>query len=439
MNILLLGAHLFDPDTFSIKKTDIYLENGIVKYDSPMDRVDYVIEAQGQIALPALTIGHHHIYSALSKGIPCDVPFGNFLGNLKNLWWTLDRSLQAKDMMLSTVLTAQLCLQNGVTTVFDHHVSAEVEGILNRMADIFENFCLSGSLAFELSDRNKQEFFAKSLAENINFAESGKYQSIKGMIGMHASFTLSDESLRTIADKTGDHPIHIHIAEAETDVIETKKKYGCTPVQRLDKFGLLRTNSILVHCNNLEENDIQILKDRDIYIVQAVDSNLKNGLNVGNIHKFIKAGIKTTVGTDGMHSNVLKAMKNSMLMTNYLNQTPDLGYTEMKALLLNNFRLKEAFGFPLGIREDEPADLALFDYQAATPLNDDTFLAHFIFGITESRCRYLFKQDKILLEDYHLTIDPYPQIKKEASEISRNLFRKFEQAKQRIKNEELYE
>jgi cytosine/adenosine deaminase-related metal-dependent hydrolase len=439
MNILIRGANLFDPDRFRIKERDIYLENGLVRYDSPMDRVDHIFDAHGQIALPALTIGHHHIYSALSKGVPCDVPFGNFLGNLKNLWWTLDRSLETKDMMLSTVLTAQQCLQNGVTTIFDHHVSAQVNGVLSKMAAIFKEYCLAGSIAFELSDRNGQDFFARSLAENINFAESGKYESVKGMIGMHASFTLSDESLQTIADKTGDHPIHIHIAEAEIDVLETKKRYGCTPVQRLDRFGLLRPNSILVHCSNLEENDIKILKNRDIYIVQAVDSNMKNGLNVGNIHKFINAGIKTTVGTDGMHSNALKAMKNSMLMTNYLNQSPDLGYAEMEALLKNNYRLKETFGLPLGIREGEPADIAIFDYEAATPLNDDTFLAHFIFAITESRCRFLFKQDKILLEDYHITIDPYPELKKEAAEISKKLFEKFKQAKQQIKSEGIYE
>jgi cytosine/adenosine deaminase-related metal-dependent hydrolase len=101
----------------------------------------------------------------------------------------------------------------------------------------------------------------------------------------------------------------------------------------------------------------------------------------------------------------------------------------MNALFLNNFKLKKAFGLPLGIKEGEPADIAIFDYEPATPFNTDQFLGHFIFGITESRCQYVIKNDEILLDDYHVTKDLYKDLFDRSWEISKAMFERFESNK----------
>jgi cytosine/adenosine deaminase-related metal-dependent hydrolase len=252
---------------------------------------------------------------------------------------------------------------------------------------------------------------------------------VQGMIGLHASFTLSDESLQKIADVSDHFPIHVHVAEGEIDGIQCQEKYGKGLIERFDSFGLLRENSLLIHCSNLTQKDIEILKKRNIFIAQAIDSNMNNALNVGNISKFISEGIKTTVGTDGMHSSTMKAYKNSMIFTKFLNKTPDIGYPEMQALFLNSFKLKKDFGLPLGIIEGKPADIAIFDYEPATPFNAEQFLGHFIFGITESRCQYVIKNDEILLDDYHVTKNLYKDLFSRSWEISKKMFERFEENK----------
>jgi len=433
MNIIIQGGYLIIPkeETVLIEKRDVYIKDGKVFYKKPFEKADRIIDATNKIIFPGFTNAHHHIYSTLSKGIPCDVPFNDFMGNLKNLWWTLDHSLNKEDMVISTAIACKDSIKHGVTTIFDHHISGYTKNALSDMADVFDAYGISGTLAFELSDRNGEKFFQKSLNENIRFAKANKGKSVQGMIGLHASFTLSDESLQKIADATKDFPVHVHVAEGDIDGIQCQEKYGKGLIERFDSFGLVRDNSLYIHCSNLTEKDLEILKKRDIFIAQAVDSNMNNGLNIGNISNFISEGIKVTVGTDGMHSSIVKALKNSMIFTKYLNKNCDLGYPEMNALFLNNFKLKKAFGLPLGIEEGEIADIAIFDYEPATPFNEEQFLGHFIFGITESRCQYVIKNDEILLDDYHVTKDLYGDLFERSEEISSAMFKRFERNKGR--------
>jgi cytosine/adenosine deaminase-related metal-dependent hydrolase len=431
MNLEIRGAYIVTPqdDSTKVEKKTLFIQDGKIHFTKPFNKPDRIIDATNKIIFPGLTNAHHHIYSTLSKGVPCDVPFNDFMGNLRNLWWTLDHSLNKEDMVLSTAIAMKDAISHGVTTVFDHHISGYTENALTDMAEVFDAYGVSGTLAFEISDRNGKEFFQKSLDENVRFAKAQKGKSVQGMIGLHASFTLSDESLQKIADASENFPVHVHVAEGEIDGVQCMEKYGKGLIERFDSFGLVRNNSLYIHCSNLTEKDVEILKKRDIFIAQAVDSNMNNGLNVGNISKFISEGIKTTVGTDGMHPSTMKALKNSNIFTKYLNKNCDLGYPEMNALFLNNFKLKKAFGLPLGVIEGETADIAIFDYEPTTPFDTDQFLGHFIFGITESRCQYVVKNNEILLDDYHVTKDLYKDLFERSWEISEAMFKRFEENK----------
>jgi cytosine/adenosine deaminase-related metal-dependent hydrolase len=241
MNITIQGGYLIIPkeETVLVEKRVIYIKDGEVFYKKPFEKADRIIDATNKIIFPGLTNAHHHIYSTLSKGVPCDVPFRNFLGNLKNLWWTLDHSLNKEDMILSAAIACKDSIKHGVTTVFDHHISGYTENVLSDMTEVFDAYGISGTLAFEISDRNGEEFFQRSLDENIRFAKAQKGKSVQGMIGLHASFTLSDESLQKIADIIEDFPVHVHVAEGEIDGIQCQEKYGKGLIERFDSFGLV--------------------------------------------------------------------------------------------------------------------------------------------------------------------------------------------------------
>ncbi len=431
MNIEIKNGYLIIPkeNSFKVEKNDIFIQDGILKYKKKFEKADKTIDAGNQVIFPGLVNAHHHIYSCLSKGIPAKTPFKDFLGTLENLWWKLDRALDKESVQLSTVLTLQDCVKSGVTTVFDHHISANyIENSLDTMGDVFSDFGLNGVLCFETSNRNGKEVFEKSLAENIRFHQKNQNsKNLKGMMGLHALLTLDEQNLEEINRKTGNLPIHCHIAEGEIDEIQSKEKYGKSVIERLEEFDLLRKNSLLIHASNISKKEIDILKEKDVFIAQAIDSNMNNALNIANISKIIDSGIKTTAGTDGMTSNILKALKNSFLFTKYQNKNPDIGFPEMMSLLLDSFQLKTTFGFPLGILKNEPADLVIFDYVPATPFDENTFWGHFIYGITESQARWVIKGNAILLDDFRLHLTKkYDDLIRNRIGISERLFERFE-------------
>ena len=430
MNIEIKNGYLIVPKSnkIGIEKRNIFIKDGIIKFERNFEKTDKIIDAQNRVIFPGFLNAHHHIYSCLSKGIPAETPFKDFLGTLENLWWKLDRALDEESVLLSTVLTLQDCIRNGVTTVFDHHISANyIENSLESMGDVFEDFGLNGVLCFETSNRNGKDVFERSLQENIRFCQKyKKSENLKGMIGMHALLTLDDLNLKKISQTTAGCPIHCHIAEGEIDEIQSLEKYGKTVIERLDEFDLLRNNSLLVHASNISEKEMEILKDKNIFIAQAIDSNMNNALNIANISKLINSGIETTIGTDGMTSNILKALKNSFLFTKFQNKNPDIGFPEMTSLLLNSFKIKTSFGFPLGIKENETADIVIFDYVPATPFDESTFLGHFIYGITESQARWVIKKNEILMENFQLNLTKkYEELIQKRIEISERLFDRF--------------
>jgi hypothetical protein len=107
------------------------------------------------------------------------------------------------------------------------------------------------------------------------------------------------------------------------------------------------------------------------------------------------------------------------------NQSADIGFGEMESLLWQAYELKNAYGFDTGINTGEKADIIVTDYIPATLFNKDTFLGHFIYGITEARVQHVIKGNRLLLDNYEVTTDPYKELKSEAQRVSRELFSRF--------------
>lgn len=97
------------------------------------------IDAKGGLIMPGLINTHHHIYSALARGITLNNHSpSNFLEILEGMWWKIDKHLTLEDVKLSAYVTYLECIKkNGVTTVFDHHASyGATPGSLFEIADV---------------------------------------------------------------------------------------------------------------------------------------------------------------------------------------------------------------------------------------------------------------------------------------------------------------
>ena len=231
------------------------------------------LDAKGQLIMPALVNVHEHIYSAMARGLSINGydPKG-FLDILNGMWWTIDRHLTLKQIRLSALATYMDCIKNGVTTVFDHHASfGSVKGSLFTIAEAAKELGVRTCLCYEVSDRDGEEKAKASVKENADFIRyAGEQQGdmLKAMMGMHAQFTISDQTFALCRENMPEGVgAHIHVAEGIEDLHDCLKKYGKRIVNRLMDHDLLGPQTLAAHCIYVNEQEMELLKETDTMVV----------------------------------------------------------------------------------------------------------------------------------------------------------------------------
>ncbi|MBM3145811.1 MAG: putative aminohydrolase SsnA [Chloroflexi bacterium] len=371
-----------------------------------------VVDCDGKIILPGFICAHHHFYSTMARGMaPPGEPASNFVEVLERLWWKLDYALSKEDVLLSAQIPLIECIRNGTTTIIDHHASPSYrDGSLDLIEDAVREAGLRASLCYEVSDRNVP---GGGIAENERFIKKiGKGDGqIAAMMGLHASFTVSDETVEKCVGIANDAGVgcHIHVAEDLADRKDSLAKYGLPTVNRLHNLGVSGERSIFVHCVHVDEAEMELLADTETIVVHNPESNMNNAVGVTQVLKMLKKGVLVGLGTDGMASDMLSQMRCAYLLHRLDNRDPRVAFMEAPKLLLqNNAEIAERqFGLRLGeIAEGRPADLAILDYHPPTPLSEANFLGHFIFGLTDANVDTTVCRGKVLMKNKEiLTMD----------------------------------
>jgi putative selenium metabolism protein SsnA len=362
------------------------------------------VDCSGKIILPGFICTHHHFYSTMARGmgIPGE-PASNFVEILERLWWKVDRALDEEDITLSAQLPLIDCIRNGTTTVIDHHASPSMrDGSLDLIENAVRQAGLRASLCYEVSDRNVA---GGGVAENERFIKKvGKGDGqIAAMMGMHASFTMSDATIEECVGIARDAGVgcHVHVAEDAADREDSLTKYKMPTVNRLQKLGVAGEQSIFVHCVHIDDSEMDILAATKTSVVHNPESNMNNAVGVTPVLKLLEKGVLVGLGTDGMGSDMLAQMRCAYLLHRLANHDPRVAFLEAPQLLLqNNAAIAERqFGLQLGeIAEGRPADLAIIDYQPPTPLSEANFLGHLIFGLVDATVDTTVCNGKILMK-----------------------------------------
>jgi putative selenium metabolism protein SsnA len=363
------------------------------------------VDCNGKVIMPGFICTHHHFYSSMARGmaIPGE-PAANFVEILERLWWKLDMALSAEDITLSAQIPLIECIRNGTTTVIDHHASPAMrDGSLDLIESAVRQAGLRASLCYEVSDRNVP---GGGIEENERFIKKvGKGDGqIAAMMGLHASFTLSDATLEKCVGIAKDAGVgcHIHVAEDASDRDDSVKKYGMPTVKRLDKMGASGEKSLFIHCVHIDDSEMDIIAATQTAVVHNPESNMNNAVGVTRILDMLKKGILVGLGTDGMSSDMLAQMRCAYLLHRLANRDPRVAFMEAPQMLLpNNAEICERqFGLKLGeIAVGLPADLAILDYQPPTPLTADNFLGHLIFGLVDATVDTTVCKGKILMKN----------------------------------------
>lgn len=383
------GNPEFIPHGYLIVDGDTIAEVG--SGDPPAGIRGEGLDLRGQVVLPGMINAHTHLYSSLALGMP--FPQGNpdnFVQILEQVWWKLDRALDP-DMLQASFKAGLLeHLHHGVTTVIDHHSSPGCgSGSLERLAQVARELGVNISVALEISDRNGKAVFQESLEENIHSHQTfQKDKRVRPLIGLHASFTLSDESLKGIRDSLSGEEnwgVHVHAAEDRSDQEDARKRGYDSVLQRLDTFGLLNRNSVIAHGVHFLPADLEIVKKRQAMLIHNPTSNANNrvGMTPTGVLQDLRAGL----GTDGMQGNMLaEARQGTLIRSSHLpGGAPNLDYLEL--LFGRNPEIAtRLFGRKIGrLEAGYQADLAVYEYHPRTNLKEENWRSHVLFGWSTPR------------------------------------------------------
>ena len=371
------------------------------------------VDACGGMILPGLINLHHHFYSALARGLAPESPPRDFGQILDRVWWRLDRALTPETVRLSALLGAADSIRWGCTTVFDHHASPScLRGSLGIISRTLAEAGLSGVLCYEISDRNGHDEAIAGLVENLRFIERQKdHPRIRGTLGLHASFTVTDETLDEVASRRPDDcGLHIHLAEDGIDYQVSKMAFGAAPLDRLEGRGLLDERAILVHGVHLTSEGRAVVARNTSALVHCPESNANNGVGRLDVERAAAEGCTVALGTDGMSSSMLRSLRFAFLMQRAGREDPTAGFDAHHFLFHNNVEVaRRFFDEPLlgELVPGAPADLCVVDSPPPTPLTPENSFGHLIYGISEAPVRHTIARGEILLEHFrHATLDP---------------------------------
>jgi len=392
------------------------------------------IDATQKIVRPGSINAHTHFYSTFARGMPGVKPSRTFNSVLKNLWWRLDSALTTEDCHYSALIALLESIRHGTTTLIDHHASPHAAtGSLEAIERAVRESGLRACLCYEVSDRNGARIAREGLEENAAFirrCRSRKDDHVRALFGLHAAFTLSDATLEAAAGmghglKTG---FHIHVAEAASDQQANRRKHGLSVVARLAKFGILGPKSIAAHCIHVDRRQIGLLADTQTAVVHNPQSNLNNAVGVADLVALRERGTLVGLGTDAMTANMLEETRVALWAQHLSRENPSVAWPEVtSALLHGNPRIaKRIFGLDLGeLREGGVADLAVVDYDPPTPLTDDNFTGHLVFGISQAAVDTTIVGGRVLMEKRRLLLDiDEAQINARARELAQALWKR---------------
>lgn len=358
------------------------------------------IEAKNSIIMPGLINTHTHVPMTFLRGIADDLPLEKWL---KEYIWPIESKFLSKEFVYySSLFGIVEMLLSGTTSFCDMYFFCEEIAKACEETGI-RGFITPGILEFETPYfKNSDE--AIKTAENFikNYRNS---ELIHPGIAPHSIYTCSVQTLKKCKEISEKYNtiIHIHLSETKTEYEETYKKFGLSPVKYLYKNEILTDKTLAVHTVWLDEEDIEILKEKNVSISHNPESNLKLGSGIAPINKMIEKKIKVSIGTDGSASNnnldMFEAMRIAGLLQKGVNLKPDILPAE-EIIKMATVYASECLNFKeIGsIEKNKRADIIIVDIDDIPSIPLYNPYSAIVYSINSRQVKYVIINGKIIVE-----------------------------------------
>ena len=254
------------------------------------------IEAKGALVLPGFINGHTHVPMTLLRGLHDDVTLDDWLR--KYIFPAEAKNVTEDFVRWGTRLAAAEQIRSGVTTFadmyyFEDAVAEETKtaGMRGVLGETFLDFPAPDNKTNAAMLEYTEKFLKRWQGDPL----------IHAAVAPHSIYTCSQKTLQDSATLARKYhaPILIHVAEMKKELDDSLKQNGLTPVQYLEKLGILGPDVLAAHCIFVDAKDRKILADRHVGCVHNPSSNMMLASGVAPVIEERAAGIAVGLGTDG--------------------------------------------------------------------------------------------------------------------------------------------
>lgn len=405
MDAVLAGGTIFDPVRGRVQAMDLVVTGNRIGGDP---RGLHRVDVSGCVVTPGFVCAHHHLYSALARGMPGPAPAPRtFPEILERVWWRLDRALDHDTIEVSALLGAVEAAKAGTTTIVDHHASPEViSDSLDYLAGGIEAAGVRAAVCYEVTDRHGPERGRAGVTENARFIKDNTRPLIRGMVGAHASFTIGPDTMEALVATARDSgaPIHIHVAEDDCDERDSLEKYGMRTVHRLAKEGALAEGDLIAHGVHVDAGEIETARASGPWIAHNPRSNMNNGVGYAPV---LELGEKVALGTDGIDGDMFAEARACYLKAREASWETGPSFA-LERLVQGASLAASVFGLEaLGTLEPgAPADVVVLDYDSPTAFTGENAAGHLTFGMTSALVQDVMVAGEWIVRDgNHVTVD----------------------------------
>lgn len=388
-----------------IKKASILIvDNTIEEISNDLSVTDAskVIDGTNKITMPGLVNTHSHVAMTLLRGVGDDEELQTWLNDYI---WPKEAKLDEKLVYAGSKLAMAEMIKTGTTTFNDMYFYME------ETAKAVEESGIRGVLGYGMIDlfddeKRKQEIKAtKNLIKNSHNTANGRVQVA---VAPHAPYTCSRELLSESKKLANKHnlKLHIHVSETQQEVNDLEKQRNQTPFEYLDSIDLLDENTIAAHGVWTTDNEMKLLKEKQVSISHNPSSNMKLASGIAPVSKYIKNDINVAIGTDGVSSNNNLDMFSEMKLTALLQKVNTMNAKTLPAQATFNMATENgarALGINTGsIKEGKLADIVLVNMNVPHMIPVRNPLSNIIYSALGSDVDTVICDGQLLLEDKKL-------------------------------------
>jgi 5-methylthioadenosine/S-adenosylhomocysteine deaminase len=402
-----------------LPEVDIAIEDGKIRAigTAPPDFTpDQIIDGREHVALPAFFNAHTHAAMTLLRGWAEDLPFDRWLNEKI---WVAESALEEEDVYWGAALACCEMIRCGVVGFADHYFW------MHQVARAVAEAGMKALLAWcQFGLGAEHEVGGARLEDTVAFirewngAADGR---IRCALGPHSPYMCPPDFLRRVvkeAERLG-VGIHLHVSESEEQVRNSLRAYGRTPVAHLAELGVFDHPTLAAHCIVVTDADLAILAEKGVYVAHTPKTYMKLAMGMAPLDRFLNAGVRVALGTDGPASNndlnMLEVLRIAGLV--HKNRVGDpAAFPHHLLLRLATQEAARALGFPESgvLKPGAPADLILLDTRGVHWFPRHSLAAHIVYVSHPSDVRYVFCDGRPLLWDGQLVTLDEERIRYEA-------------------------